>query len=148
MLHGKILPRCDKEFEGSRQQSIGLLDGQFVGCPVVLLSAPGKIAISQKLAERHRVALEAWIQTQFPQAPKRPAEESSSEADMEDLPLALEDRPRQKAPRARTASAKPPKSAVRSNGPSKGIIARRSRVRYYQVHGVMSDGCHLLRDTT
>jgi len=99
-----------------------------------------KIAISQKLAERHRVALEGWIQTQFcPTAgtgrcggSRVAAEETSEEA----APLALEDLPRTpKAPKVKAAKA----ARAPRQQPSKGIIARAGRVRLYQVIVVVNN---------
>ena len=94
----------------------------------------GKIAISQKLAERHRVALEGWIQTQCPAgAPCGPRVSASAETLEEAPPLALEDLPRAPKAKVKAKAARAPRQQ-----PSKGIIARAGRVRLYQAGAIVS----------
>lgn len=136
--HRKTMERSKKRSQRSQRQRYrgrNALIQRLHGYLRQLQRDDRKIAISQKLAERHRVALEGWIQTQCPAgAPCGPRVSASAETLEEAPPLALEDLPRAPKAKVKAKAARAPRQQ-----PSKGIIARAGRVRLYQVIVVVNN---------
>ena len=96
----------------------------------------GKIAISEKLAERHRVALEGWItRTQCTQ--QKAPEGDASDSEEAFVPLALEPPELDFFLKSKVKRSSP--KGPRSSAPSKGIITRGGRARLYQVLVVINN---------
>ena len=103
-----------------------------------------KLAISTKMEERHRMALEAWLQSSLWQkkAPEAPGAspkrsrcvESDEDTNSDDEILALEDFPEEPADRGAEKRRTPSSKAA-----SKGIIRRPGRVKLYNVIVVINN---------